>query len=518
LVNEAFIRQLFDWLSHGRVTRYPGQTLPYRYYPENQLVEGTVTLYYTDALGLRATFLTDNYPIIYNHLVSMMAIEPIYDFTIVALPTGGGGYSGGQEVGVGVLTDDSAVVRVLAHELTHSFVLPGALPGFGFNEGWASLAAIRVAGQMGYEVDANTERQYFETQFRTIDPDGTLLDLNTATVTEHGMAYMGKAMWVIETLEGDYGADFMARLMPLHHQWVQSGQASNPVTMGEFIAMMSEVASTALRPFFQSIGTYWQEVPSYRVLFDEAHSEWTSIASDYRAFADDLRLRGHTVESHTGGPLTADLLANFDVLVVGTAWGDFTDAELDSIQQFVISGGGLFITGLGWSWVNPDLGRTLDNYPMNRIATRFGLRFLDDAICDPTNHYLSANVCTPIFSSMAIHPIASVLMIVGGPITPCPVERLSGTPQAIIFGDEDSYSNKGYYPVATNPPVVMAVEYGAGRVVALGHERYLTTDDYDGDGNPNRDDYDNAQLGRNIIAWLAEAANRVYLPLIMRNH
>jgi hypothetical protein len=243
-----------------------------------------------------------------------------------------------------------------------------------------------------------------------------------------------------------------------------------------------------------------------RVLFDEAHSEWTSITSNFLAFANDLRLQDYTVERHTEGPFTDDLLANFDILVVGTAWGDFTVAELDSIQQFVASGGGLFITGLGWSWVNPDLGRTLDNYPMNRIATRFGLRFLDDIICDPTNHYPDDNDCTPTFSAMAVHPIASGLMAVGGPILPSPIEHLSGTAQAVIFGDADAYSNKGYYSASTNPPVVMAVEYGAGRVVALGHEAYLGTTDCNSDGTPERDDYDNAQLGRNIIDWLAEGA------------
>lgn len=243
-----------------------------------------------------------------------------------------------------------------------------------------------------------------------------------------------------------------------------------------------------------------------RVFFDEAHSEWTSITSNFLAFANDLRLQGYTVERHTDGPFTDDLLANFDVLVVGTAWGDFTVAELDSIQQFVASGGGLFITGLGWSWVNPNLGRTLDNYPMNRIATRFGLRFLDDAICDPTSHYSDDNDCTPTFSAMAVHPIASGLMVVGGPISPSSIEHLSGTAQAVIFGDADAYSNKGYYSASTNPPVVMAVEYGAGRVVALGHEAYLVTDDCNSDGTPERDNYDNAQLGRNIIDWLAEGA------------
>jgi hypothetical protein len=259
-------------------------------------------------------------------------------------------------------------------------------------------------------------------------------------------------------------------------------------------------------------------VPHARVLFDEAHSEWTSISGNWQAFADDLRVQGYAVERHATGPLTADLLANFDVVVVGTAWGDFTTIELDAIQQFVTNGGGLFLTGLGWSWVNPDLGRTLENYPMNRIATCFDLWFLDDAICDPTSHYPNGTDCTPLFSAMAVHPIASQLTTVGGPITPSPVKRLSSTPQAIIFGDADAYSNGGHYPVGTNPPVVVAVEHGTGRVIALGHEAYLTTDDYDGDGNPNWYDYDNVQLGRNIIDWLAGGGLQIYLPVILRNY
>ena len=257
LINTLLIERLFDWLSHGRTTRYPNTTLPYRYLPENRLVQGSVTLYYADALGSRAAFLLDNYPTVYDHLVSMMGVSPIFEFTIIALATGGGGYSGGSEVGVGVLTEDSYLIRVLAHELTHSFVLPGALPGSGLNEGWATLAAIRVAHAMGYVEDANAERQWYDQQFRNADPEGTRLDLNTDVRTGGIVAYMGKAMWVIETLEARYGADFMQRLMPLHRDWVQSGQASNPVTMDDFVRMTSVVAGEDQTSFFREIGTHW---------------------------------------------------------------------------------------------------------------------------------------------------------------------------------------------------------------------------------------------------------------------
>ena len=255
LINVRFVENLFRWLSHGKTTRYPGQTPPARYLPENQIVQGTVTLYYTDTLGARALFLTDNYPVVHDHLVTMMSVQPVFDFTFIALAASGSGYSGGQEVGVGVLTDDSWVVRILAHELTHSFVEPGGLPGYGIGEGWPSLAAIRVARQMGYAVEANAERLSFEIQFRSVDPDGTCLNLSLPIVTTSGQAYMGKAMWVIESLEAEYGADLMAQLMPLHRQWVQSGRASEPVTMDELIQMLSEIANANLYPYFRSIGT-----------------------------------------------------------------------------------------------------------------------------------------------------------------------------------------------------------------------------------------------------------------------
>lgn len=258
LVNVGFIQQMFKWLSFGKTTRWSNHTPPSRILPERRLVQGNVTLYYSEALGRRATFLLEIFPTVYNSLARMMGLEPVGQFTVIALATGGGGYSGGQELGIGVLAKDSAVVMVLAHELTHSFVLPGALPGFGFNEGWASLAAIRVARQLGYGADADAERRQFESQFRSLDFDGTRLDLNTLVVPEdHAQAYMGKAMWVIESLEKNYGADFMARLMPLHRQWVQSGRASNPVTMRDFIGMLSMVAGTDLASFFKAIGTHW---------------------------------------------------------------------------------------------------------------------------------------------------------------------------------------------------------------------------------------------------------------------
>jgi hypothetical protein len=45
-------------------------------------------------------------------------------------------------------------------------------------------------------------------------------------------------------------------------------------------------------------------------------------------------------------------------------------------------------------------------------------------------------------------------------------------------------------------------------VLALGHEGYLSTDDYDSDGTPNLYDYDNLQFGLNVIDWLAKRSSQ----------
>ncbi|MBM3149960.1 MAG: DUF4350 domain-containing protein, partial [Chloroflexi bacterium] len=252
-----------------------------------------------------------------------------------------------------------------------------------------------------------------------------------------------------------------------------------------------------------------------RVLFDQAHPiNWTSIQTNYRELADALRSQGYQVDALTTAPVTTDTLAAYDVYVVATSWGNFTSAELDAIVEFVESGGGLFLTGLGWSWVNPDQGRTLDNYPMNILAAPFDIRFLEDAICDPNSNY-QGNWCNPVFRSAAGHDLLIGVSKVGGPISPAPLRLLSSNVQTIITGSDSAYSTGGNYQAGSHPPLLVATQRGLGRVIALGHEAYLSNDDYDQNGIPNLHDYDNCQLGLNIIRWLAANSQRSALPGIV---
>ena len=73
-------------------------------------------------------------------------------------------------------------------------------------------------------------------------------------------------------------------------------------------------------------------------------------------------------------------LSDISVLIVGNAWGSFSDREINAAEGFVRSGHGLFASGLGWSWLGygPHRGTEkgdLDDYPMNHLMRPYGIRW-----------------------------------------------------------------------------------------------------------------------------------------------
>ena len=220
---------------------------------------------------------------------------------------------------------------------------------------------------------------------------------------------------------------------------------------------------------------------SKRVLFDEGHGEGTSILTNYREFADNLRSNGYLVDRVATRPITYETLNDYEVFVVGNASIAFDASEVNAIIRFVQEGGGLFLAAQAWWWASSDEGHTLDNFPPNVVGSNFGIRFLDDAIYDPSSYYPGCT-CTPIFYPAIGHQVLLGVSSFGGPVVSSPITTTSTTSFPILCGSASSYSNGGNFAVGTFPPTVVAALYGSGRVVALGHEGYLSTDDYDGNG------------------------------------
>lgn len=237
------------------------------------------------------------------------------------------------------------------------------------------------------------------------------------------------------------------------------------------------------------------------VLIDEGHSEWL-VSSNVQFLIQNLEERGYLVQTLTD-VITSSSLVNCDVLIIGTAWGSFTQTELKAIEEFVKNGGGLLLTGLAWSWPGGDgTIEGVSDYPMNQIAQQFSGFFNPDIIYDPTDY--TTEPASPIFHTPFImnHPITVGVSEVAAGV----VGGLGGFPGSIsltegvvlITGDDDSYGgylespypNPGMYP-----PFLGAIEYFLGRIVLVGHEGVF----YDGAIQK----YDNKILGLNIINWLS---------------
>ena len=125
------------------------------------------------------------------------------------------------------------------------------------------------------------------------------------------------------------------------------------------------------------------------------HCEWvpTRYAEDGERLLETLRTWGYEVTT-IDGPISAAALKNIGVLIVGNAWGSFTEQEIRRVEKFVADGGGLMTAGLGWSWqeyglldshkctgnVDGQVARDLTTYPMNRLMKKFGARWTDTYI------------------------------------------------------------------------------------------------------------------------------------------
>lgn len=141
----------------------------------------------------------------------------------------------------------------------------------------------------------------------------------------------------------------------------------------------------------------WLISPSanLRVGFSSGHCEWIPVKYPdvWADLKKTLTTWKYTVEE-IPGDLSSEKLDKFGVLVIGNAWGNFTDAEIEAVRQFVQDGGGLMMAGLGWSWEayadkenyrcagKADGQNTSDmsTYPMNNMAAMFGAAWTAEVI------------------------------------------------------------------------------------------------------------------------------------------
>ena len=216
-----------------------------------------------------------------------------------------------------------------------------------------------------------------------------------------------------------------------------------------------------------------------RVLIDEKHSnwEWTTQRFDtkiygyksvynYYCFADFMN-HYYTVSRNTSQRLTSDLLSEYDVLIVKVPTEAFEKKEIQAIEGFVKSGGGLFLIG-----DHTNVFGTSRN--LNPLASQFGLQFKYDSISDLSSgrlslyrppkvspHPIVRNIPAFLFAtscSLLADPHAEAVMVGSG-----------------LKGHSIDYSRPYFFPDANVDEnyefgiflQAAAVKHGRGRVVAF---------------------------------------------------
>lgn len=231
------------------------------------------------------------------------------------------------------------------------------------------------------------------------------------------------------------------------------------------------------------------------VLYDDTHgqtagnADWVP-AGAYSEMVDMLKANDFKVESlskvTSGRAFTAELLKGYEALILAEPNNPYSKAECDLIVDFVKNGGGLFIVGDhgnadrdgdGWDAVRA----------LNEFCPKFGFKFKGDMVYE-------APVAGPINQD---HPAMFGFKSVG--IWAGSTFDIIEADGAKAVGLIDSRISKAPYMVAS--------EFGAGRVFAIGDSSPF--DDGTGSGGKNKlhDSYDSfmfshPQIAYNAMAWV----------------
>lgn len=260
--------------------------------------------------------------------------------------------------------------------------------------------------------------------------------------------------------------------------------------------------------------TYTEHSP--KVLFDEAHNNFHTAKGRYKPFVDLIRSDGYRIEANLL-QFTNESLSDVSLVVIASASGPnesptespFSIAECDAISAWVLAGGNLLLI--------------TDHAPHGKaareLARRFNIEMRGTWTLDSNHHESTGNKGWLIFSRqnglLRQHPIIAgrnqaetigkVTSFMGqsmlGPANSTAFLTLSETAIDEDMDGEEILS-------AAGRAQGIALQYGKGRVVALGEAAMLTAQYVDypdekpfrtGMGFPGSD---NRQLALNIVHWL----------------
>ena len=240
-----------------------------------------------------------------------------------------------------------------------------------------------------------------------------------------------------------------------------------------------------------------QEAP--RILLDEYHASVSPLK--FAEFLEVLHSKGYTTEI-AEERINSSVLSreNYDAFVLFAPRKTFSDEEEAAIMNFVEDGGGLIIFGEGGSRM-----RNLNVITsINRVSKLFGIQFDEDTVIDAQRKIEGFKLEEQlVISTFTPHPVTRGVESIGY-LYGCSL-TLTGSATPLAFGAPTTTADgkKGKEVV-----VLAAVEYGEGRVLAMGDYDFLFV-------IPEGDFLsilDNKKLGLNMFEWVSQPRAPVVLP------
>ena len=229
-----------------------------------------------------------------------------------------------------------------------------------------------------------------------------------------------------------------------------------------------------------------------RVLIDAGHDQY--YVNEVGVTNLTARIKGELgwEVDVTKLPLTSDVLADYDVVILLNPKDSLTDGEVAALRDFVENGGGLFIAGDWYKYINLE--------SLNALVKGYGIKFNADELEDDDQN--SGHPYYPFVGVYnADHPVMTLVpdgwkMYYSGDTL-----DVSGNAVWLIRAYDTAYSinaNKNVVKAKGSEPVVAAaVEVGSGRVVAYGSSRGLS-DSYHGKYLSS-----NWPFIKGVLIWLA---------------
>ena len=253
-INAEWLSPLLADLASGK--KVDPKRRPKHHRAENTINRGGLEIRYSDYMQPMADEIFKMYLICRPMQENILGVPPSEGMlaSLLLLPTGGGGFSGGRTIGLGIWwggfpQKKYGMVELLGHESTHSWVHPFTEPLW--NEGIATYVGIQLGRELGYKTEADKTLAGWIKGAKRHDPEMKKYDLAAGKNIPHVVA-MAKPMWIWEQLRKEK-PDILARYFQAKRK-LADPKTIKRYTAHDSVAVLSVAAGRDLFKWFQSLG------------------------------------------------------------------------------------------------------------------------------------------------------------------------------------------------------------------------------------------------------------------------